>query len=78
MVLSQVGIFTDGVAVKQIGEHTFPIIQPHVGSAICVSIDEICAAIKDIYEETRFVEPAGALSLAGLKVSYQMLKTKYD
>ena len=67
-VLSQVGIFTDGVAVKQIGEHTFPIIQPHVDSAICVSIDEICAAIKDIYEETRsIVEPAGALSLAGLK-----------
>jgi threonine dehydratase len=66
--LDAVGIFADGVAVKQIGEVTFPIIQPYVDESICVSIDEICSAIKDIYEETRsIVEPAGALSLAGLK-----------
>lgn len=66
--LDSVGIFADGVAVKQIGEITFPIIQPYVDEAICVTIDEICSAIKDIYEETRsIVEPAGALSLAGLK-----------
>lgn len=66
--LDSVGIFADGVAVKQIGELTFPIIQPYVDESICVSIDEICSAIKDIYEETRsIVEPAGALSLAGLK-----------
>ncbi|RAP24114.1 threonine ammonia-lyase, biosynthetic [Candidatus Marinamargulisbacteria bacterium SCGC AG-343-K17] len=68
VILDQVGIFTDGVAVKQIGEITFPIIEPHVDDSICVSIDEICSSIKDIYEETRsIVEPAGALSLAGLK-----------
>jgi threonine dehydratase len=68
VVLDSVGIFTDGVAVKQIGDKTFPIISTYVDSAICVSIDEICAAIKDIYDETRsIVEPAGALSLAGMK-----------
>ncbi len=66
--LKSVGIFTDGVAVKQIGETTFPLIKDHIDGVICVSIDEICAAIKDIYNETRgIVEPAGALSMAGLK-----------
>ena len=69
VVLDSVGIFTDGVAVKQIGEITFPIISPYLDHVITVSIDEICAAIKDIYDETRsIVEPAGALSLAGFKV----------
>ncbi len=68
VVLDQVGIFTDGVAVKQIGAVTYPIISPHLDASICVSIDEICASIKDIYEETRsIVEPAGALSMAGMK-----------
>ena len=66
--LGSVGIFADGVAVKQIGALTFDIIQPHVDDSILVGIDDICAAIKDIYEETRsIVEPAGALSLAGMK-----------
>ena len=68
VILDSVGIFADGVAVKQIGELTFKIIQPHLDDSICVGIDDICAAIKDIYDETRsIVEPAGALSLAGLK-----------
>ena len=66
--LDSVGIFADGVAVKQIGEETFNLIQPHIDDSILVSIDDICAAIKDIYDETRsVVEPAGALSLAGMK-----------
>ena len=68
VILESVGIFTDGVAVKQIGEITFPIISSYVDDIVCVTIDEICSAIKDIYEETRsIVEPAGALSLAGMK-----------
>ncbi|MGA0242699.1 MAG: threonine ammonia-lyase, biosynthetic, partial [Candidatus Marinamargulisbacteria bacterium] len=68
VTLPSVGIFADGVAVKQIGELPFNIIQPAVDDTICVSIDAICAAIKDIYDDTRsIVEPAGALSLAGAK-----------
>ena len=68
VILNTVGIFTDGVAVKQIGQLPFDIIKKYVDDTICVSIDDICSAIKDIYEETRtVVEPAGALSLAGMK-----------
>ncbi len=74
VILDSVGIFADGVAVKQIGEQTFNLIQPHLDDSVLVSIDDICAAIKDIYEETRsIVEPAGALSLAGMK---QYIKDK--
>jgi len=65
--LDQVGIFADGVAVKRIGEKTFALIQQFCDEVITVSSDEICAAIKDIFEQTRVIaEPAGALSLAGL------------
>lgn len=68
VVLEQVGIFADGVAVKQIGENTFNIARRCVDEVILVSVDELCAAIKDIFEETRVVsEPAGALSVAGIK-----------
>ena len=68
VILDTVGIFADGVAVRQIGEIPFSIIQPHVDDSICVSIDEICSSIKDIYNDSRIiVEPAGALSLAGVK-----------
>ena len=66
--LTQVGLFADGVAVKRIGENTFGLIQEFCDEVITVSTDEICASIKDIFEETRVIaEPAGALSLAGLQ-----------
>ncbi|MDX8402141.1 MAG: threonine ammonia-lyase, biosynthetic [Mariprofundaceae bacterium] len=66
--LDQVGIFADGVAVKQVGRHTFDLVRRHVDDILLVDTDEICAAIKDIYEETRgIVEPAGALAVAGMK-----------
>jgi threonine dehydratase len=66
--LEEVGIFVDGVAVQQVGVHTFPIVQASVTEIIRVSNDEVCAAIKDIFDDTRtIVEPAGALALAGLK-----------
>lgn len=68
VVLSQVGLFADGVAVAQIGEQTFKVAQHCVDEVITCNTDEICAAIKDIFEDTRSIaEPAGALSLAGLK-----------
>jgi len=68
VVLEKVGIFADGVAVKQVGEETFRLAQKYVDDMITVSTDEICAAIKDVFEDTRSVlEPAGAVGLAGLK-----------
>ncbi len=68
VVLPQVGLFADGVAVAQIGQHTFDICRHHVDEVITVSTDEICAAIKDIYDDTRSItEPAGALGVAGIK-----------
>ena len=66
--LEEVGMFADGVAVQTVGEHTFPIVQATVSEIIRVSNDEICAAIKDVFDDTRtIVEPAGALAVAGLK-----------
>ena len=66
--LKQVGLFADGVAVKRIGQHTFNLIKQYCDDVITVSTDEICASIKDIFEQTRVIaEPAGALSLAGLQ-----------
>lgn len=68
VVLPSVGLFADGVAVAQIGEHTFEICRNYVDEIITVSTDEICAAIKDIYDDTRSItEPAGALAVAGIK-----------
>jgi len=68
VVLDHVGIFADGVAVKQVGEEPFRIASQCVDEVLLVSTDEICAAIKDIYEDTRSIaEPAGALGVAGLK-----------
>lgn len=68
VVLPQVGLFADGVAVAQIGQHTFDICKQYVDEVITVSTDEICAAIKDIYDDTRSItEPAGALAVAGIK-----------
>ncbi|MDG9886491.1 threonine ammonia-lyase, biosynthetic [Pseudomonas putida CSV86] len=68
VILPQVGLFADGVAVAQIGQHTFDICKEHVDEVITVNTDEICAAIKDIYDDTRSItEPAGALGVAGIK-----------
>ncbi|TXL12451.1 threonine ammonia-lyase, biosynthetic [Methylococcaceae bacterium HT3] len=68
VTLKQVGLFADGVAVKQIGKEPFRLARNLVDKVITVNTDEICAAIKDIFDDTRSVaEPAGALALAGLK-----------
>ena len=68
VVLDEVGLFADGAAVKNVGEETFRLCSEVVDDIIQVSTDEICAAIKDVFEDTRsIVEPAGALGLAGLK-----------
>ncbi len=66
--LKQVGLFADGVAVKKIGKETFGLAQRYVDEVVTVNTDEICAAIKEIFDDTRSVaEPAGALATAGLK-----------
>ena len=68
VMLDQVGLFADGAAVKQVGEHTFKLAQQFVDEMIVVDNDEICAAIKDVFEDTRSIlEPAGALATAGIK-----------
>ena len=68
VTLAHVNIFADGVAVKQVGRETFRLARKLVDEMVLVDTDEICAAIKDIYEETRtVVEPAGGLALAGMK-----------
>ncbi|MCT7983562.1 threonine ammonia-lyase, biosynthetic [Laspinema sp. A4] len=66
--LSQVGLFADGVAVREVGEETFRLCQQYVDDIILVGTDDTCAAIKDVFEDTRsIVEPAGALAIAGAK-----------
>jgi threonine dehydratase len=68
VLLDQVGIFTDGVAVRQAGKEPYRIARQHVDEVILVSTDEICAAMKDIFDDCRsVVEPAGALAVAGIK-----------
>ncbi len=68
VTLDHVGIFADGVAVRQVGALTFELVRQYVDDIIVVSNDEICGAIKDVFEDTRSItEPAGALALAGLK-----------
>lgn len=68
VLLPHVGMFADGVAVRQVGEETFRLAQQVIDEMVLVNTDEICAAIKDIFEDTRTImEPAGALSVAGLK-----------
>jgi threonine dehydratase len=70
--LEQVGLFADGVAVRQVGELTFALAQQYVDSMVTVDTDEICAAIKDVFEDTRSIlEPAGALAIAGMKKDVQ-------
>jgi len=66
VILDHVGIFADGVAVKQVGEHTFAVARAYVDRIITVTTDEMCSAIKAVFEDTRsIVEPAGALATAG-------------
>ena len=68
ITLDRVGIFADGVAVKRVGEETFSLCRGHVDEIMLLDTDEICAAIQDVFEDTRsIVEPAGALAVAGLK-----------
>lgn len=66
--LDQVGLFADGVAVREVGDLTFPLCQQYVDEVLLVDTDDTCAAIKDCFEDTRSIlEPAGALAIAGLK-----------
>jgi threonine dehydratase len=68
IVLPTVGLFADGAAVRQAGEEPFRLAQKYVDDMVTVSTDEICAAIKDCFNDTRSIlEPAGALSIAGMK-----------
>ena len=67
VTLDQVGIFADGVALREVGEHTYPVVRDTVDEIVLVSNDQICAAIKDVFDDTRSIlEPAGALAVAGL------------
>ncbi|MBE9225611.1 threonine ammonia-lyase, biosynthetic [Phormidium sp. LEGE 05292] len=66
--LPQVGLFADGVAVREVGEETFRLCQEYLDDIILVNTDDTCAAIKDVFEDTRSIlEPAGALAIAGAK-----------
>jgi threonine dehydratase len=66
--LTQVGLFSDGTAVKKVGEETLRLCQQHLDDIILVTTDQLCAAIKDVFQDTRSIlEPAGALSVAGIK-----------
>jgi len=77
ITIKQVGLFADGVAVKQVGEEPFKLAQKFVDEVVTVNTDEICAGIKDIFDDTRSVaEPAGALALAGLKKYVEKNKIK--
>lgn len=67
-MLPTVGIFADGVAVKRMGEETFRLCEKYVDECMTVTNDEICAAIKEIFDDTRVIaEPAGAISIAGIR-----------
>jgi threonine dehydratase len=66
--LDQVDLFADGVAVRQVGSETFRLLRDRIAEVVTVDTDEICAAIMDVFQDTRAIaEPAGALSIAGLK-----------
>jgi len=75
--LEQVGLFADGAAVKYVGEETFRLCQEYVDEMVLVDTDAICAAIKDVFEDTRSIlEPAGALAIAGAKEYAERHKLK--
>ena len=66
--LDTLDLFADGVSVAQVGKENFKVAKHHVDDVVVASVDEICAAIKDVFEETRVIaEPAGALAVAGMK-----------
>lgn len=68
LTLDEVGLFSDGTAVRVVGEETFRVCQSLVDEVILVTNDELCAAVKDVFEDTRSIpEPAGALAVAGVK-----------
>jgi threonine dehydratase len=68
VTLDRVGIFADAVAVRRVGEETLALCKAHVDEILLLGTDEICAAIQDVFEDTRsIVEPAGALAVAGIK-----------
>jgi threonine dehydratase len=68
VTLERVGLFADGVAVRRVGEETFRLARQYVDEIVLVSTDQICAAIQDIFQDTRSIaEPAGALAVAGIK-----------
>ncbi len=75
--LHDVGLFSDGTAVREVGEHTFKLVRDHVDDIVLVDTDATCAAIKDVFQDTRSIlEPAGALSIAGMKAYAQREKLK--
>ena len=68
MNLKNVGIFADGVAVAQVGKEPFRLARKVIDEIVLADVDQICAAVKDLFEDTRAVaEPSGALSVAGMK-----------
>jgi threonine dehydratase len=77
VVLPHVGLFADGVAVKQVGKETFRLARLYVDEVIRVDTDATCAALKDVFEDTRSIlEPAGALAIAGVKAWVERHRTK--
>ena len=77
VLLKRVGLFADGVAVSQVGKHNLEVIKECVDEVMTVNIDEVCAAVKDIFEDTRVLsEPSGAVALAGLKIYSKRVKNK--
>src|SRR5947207_11909478 len=77
VTLDHVGLFADGVAVKEVGRETFRLCKQLVDDVVLVDTDEMCAAIKDVFEDTRVVlEPAGALGVAGAKAWVEGQKGK--
>jgi threonine dehydratase len=72
VALAHVGLFADGVAVKEVGKETFRLARKYVDDMVVVDTDAICAALKDVFEDTRAIlEPAGALAVAGVKAWVQ-------
>ncbi len=77
VVLPHVGLFADGVAVKQVGRETFRLARKYVDEVVLVDTDATCAALKDVFEDTRSIlEPAGALAVAGVKAWVERHRTK--
>jgi threonine dehydratase len=74
---ADVGLFSDGTAVRMVGRHTFPLVRKYVDDIVRVDTDAICAAIKDVFQDTRSIlEPAGALAIAGMKAYAQRERLK--